>query len=98
MRRQSWWWLLLAAFVLAVLNLIFNGWQFLVPGALLFFASNILSMGLSIAAIVWSILDLLACYRTGRPIKAGIYVTSWVLATFVVVAVDLWTLSVLRSR
>jgi CheY-like chemotaxis protein len=51
-RKQLWWWLLLAAFVLAFLNLVFNGWQFVLPSGLLFFASNALSMALSIAAVV----------------------------------------------
>ena len=55
-RKQSWRWLLLAAFVLAVLNLVFNGWQFVLPSGLMFFASNALSMALSIAdmAAFWS--------------------------------------------
>ncbi|MFZ2413195.1 MAG: hypothetical protein WAW16_03135 [Candidatus Cryosericum sp.] len=97
MRRQSWWWLLLIAFVLAVLNLIFNGWQFILSGSLLFFVSNVLSMVLSGAALVWSLLDLLASYGTGRPVRTGIYVTSWVLATVIIVAVDLWTLAIMRS-
>jgi hypothetical protein len=57
-RGQLWWWLLLAAFVLAVLNLAFNGWLFVLPSGMLFFASNALSMALSIAAVVWPILDL----------------------------------------
>jgi hypothetical protein len=87
-RGQSWWWLLLAAFVLGVLNLVFNGWLFVLP-SLLFFASNALSMALSIVAVVWSILDLLASYRTRRSERAAVYVTSWVLATVIVVAVDL---------
>jgi hypothetical protein len=96
-RRQSWWWLLLVAFVLAVLNLIFNGWQFVLSGRLLFFASNALSMVLSVAALVWSLLDLLTSYGTGHPVRTGIYVTSWVLATVIIVAVDLWTLAIMRS-
>jgi hypothetical protein len=95
-RKQLWWWLLLAAFVLAVLNLVFNGWLFVLASGLLFFASNALSMALSIAAVVWSILDLLASYRTVRSVRAAVYVTSWVLATVIVVAVDLWTLVVMR--
>jgi hypothetical protein len=53
-------------------------------------------MALSIAAVVWSILDLLASYRTVRSVRAAVYVTSWVLATVIVVAVDLWTLVVMR--
>jgi len=95
-RRQSWWWLLLAAFVLGVLNLVFNGWLFVLPSGLLFFASNALSMALSIVAVVWSILDLLASYRTGCSERAAVYVTSRVLATVIAVAVDLWTLVVMR--
>jgi hypothetical protein len=95
-RKQSRWWLLLAALVLAVLNLVFNGWQFVLASGLLFFASNTLSMALSIAAVVWTILDLLASSKTGRSVRAAVYVTSWVLATVIVVAVDLWTLAVLR--
>jgi hypothetical protein len=59
-RGQLWWWLLLAAFVLGVLNLALNGWLFVLPSGMLFFASNALSMALSIAAVVRSILDLLA--------------------------------------
>ena len=97
MRKQSWW-LLLTAFVLAVLNLVFNGWQFVLAIGLLFFASNALSMVLSIAAVVWSILDLLASSRTERSVRAAVYVTSWVLATVIIVATDLWTLAVLRIR
>jgi hypothetical protein len=96
-RKQSWW-LLLTAFVLAVLNLVFNGWQFVLAIGLLFFASNALSMVLSIAAVVWSILDLLASSRTERSVRAAVYVTSWVLATVIIVATDLWTLAVLRIR
>lgn len=95
MRKQSWW-LLLAAFVLAVLNLVFNGWQFILASGLLFFASNALSMALSIAAVVWSILDLLASSRTGRSVRAAVYVTSSVWATVIIVVADLWTLAVLR--
>ena len=95
MRKQSWW-LLLAAFVLAVLNLVFNGWQFVLAIGLLFFASNALSMVLSIAAVVWSILDLLASSRTGRSVRAAVYVTSSVWATVIIVVADLWTLAVLR--
>lgn len=98
MRRQSWWWLLLAAFVLAVLNLISNGWQFILSGGLLFFVSNVLSIALSIAAVVWSLLDLLISYRAGRSVRAAVYMTTWALATLVVVAVDLWTLAVMRLR
>lgn len=98
MRRQLWWWLLLVAFVLAVLNLVFNGWQFILPGALLFFTSNVLSMVLPVAALVWSLLDLLASYRAGLPVRAGTYVTSWILAVVIIVGVDLWTLSVVRLR
>ena len=30
-RKQSRWWLLLAAFVLGVLNLVFDGWLFVLP-------------------------------------------------------------------
>jgi hypothetical protein len=75
-RKQSWWWLLLAAFVLAVLNLVFSGWLFVLPSGLLFFASNALSMVLSIAAVVWSILNPLASSTTGRFVRAGVYVTS----------------------
>lgn len=96
MRRQSWWWLLLVAFVLAVLNLVSNGWQFVLPGSLLFFASNALSIVLSIAALVWSLFDLLASYRTGRSVRKGIYVTSWILATGIIVVVELWTLAIAR--
>jgi hypothetical protein len=55
-------------------------------------------MALSIAAVVWSILNLLASYRTGRSVRAAVYVTSWVLATVIIVAVDLWTLAVMRLR
>jgi len=95
-RKQSRWWPLLAVLVLAVLNLAFNGWQFVLASGLLFFASNTLSMALSIAAVVWTILDLLASSKTGRSVRAAVYVTSWVLATVIVVAVDLWTLAVLR--
>ncbi len=95
-RRQSWWWLLLVAFVLAVLNLVSNGWQFVLPGSLLFFASNALSIVLSIAALVWSLFDLLASYRTGRSVRKGIYVTSWILATGIIVVVELWTLAIAR--
>jgi predicted RNA-binding protein associated with RNAse of E/G family len=30
-RKQSWWWLLLAAFIPAVLNMVSNGWLFVLP-------------------------------------------------------------------
>lgn len=80
--------MLLVGFVLAVLNLVFNGWLFVLPSGLLFFASNALSMTLSTTAVVWSILDLLASYRIGRSVRIAIYVTSWALATVIVVAVD----------
>jgi hypothetical protein len=88
--------LLLAAFVLAVLNSVFDGWLFVLPSGLLFFASNALSMALSIAAVVWFILDLLASSRTGHSVRTAVYVTSWVPATVIVVAVDLWTPVVMR--
>jgi len=83
-RKQLWWWLLLAAFVLAVLNLVFSGWLFVLPNRLLFFASNVLSMALSIAVVVWSILDLLASYRTGRSVHAAVYVTSWLTTASII--------------
>jgi len=43
---------------------------------LMFFVSNALSMALSIAAVVWSILDLPASSRPGLSVRAAVYVTS----------------------
>jgi len=51
-------------------------WLFVLPSGLMFFVSNALSMALSIAAVMWSILDLPACSRPGLSVRAAVYVTS----------------------
>ncbi len=97
MRNQSWRWLLLVAFVLAVLNLLTNGWQFGYHGGALFLLSNVISMFLAVAAMVWSLVELVAAERNNQPVRNATYVITWIVALVIVVAVDLWTLTALRG-
>ncbi len=99
-QRHAWWWswLLLAAFVLAVLNLLTNGWQLAgYRGGVLFLTSNLLSMVVAAGVMVWSLVELILLERQGQRPPASPFVTTWVIAIVLIIAVDLWTMAALRG-